>query len=75
MATVNFFLLPDKGLDWFQHQIYARKFGYSETKGCASMIYITLRSSECAVLLRTVIFADEYFRNGVLSSGDRNTWA
>ena len=35
--------------------------------------YDTLWSSECAILLRTVIFADEYFRDGALSGGDRNT--
>ena len=27
--------------------------------------YDTLWSSECVVLLRTVIFADEYFRDGI----------
>lgn len=39
---------------------------------CHVTTYDNLWSSECVVLLRTVIFADEYFRDGILSGSDRD---
>ena len=43
MATVNFFLFPERGFGWCQHQIYARKFDYSEAKDSAAMKFYYLK--------------------------------
>lgn len=38
MATVNFFVSLDRSLSLCQHQIYARKFDYSEAEDSVAMI-------------------------------------